>query len=264
MGKVLLFLLVISFVLTGPLCYSQNAVKVSDPRLEMNGNIITISYDIVNSSSEEKYTISLEIKDENGNVINAQALNGDIGDEVIGGSNKQISWNLDTDNIYIDAYIFVQINATIIAPPAPSKIKSESYSRTGLIMQSIAFPGLGLSRVSGDPHWLRGVAGYGCIAGSIVLNSQAIKTYNSIEDLVYFDEINSAYDKSMQQSNISSILVFTAIGIWVTDIIWTLVGTADLKRESYSAESKGISFGSSIDPVSNAPMVSVRYRFKTQ
>jgi hypothetical protein len=230
----------------------------------MNGNIITISYDILNSSPEEKYTISLEIKDENGNVIKAQSLYGDIGDEVAGGSNKQISWNLEADNIYIDAYVFVQINASIDPLFAPGKINSGSYNRTGLIMQSLAFPGLGLSRMSGNPHWIRGVAGYGCIVGSIVFSRQALNTYNGIEDLIYFDEINSAYDKSIQQSNISGILAFTAIGIWVTDIIWTIVGTSELKEYPYSTDSNGFSIGSSIDPMSNAPMLSVRYRFKTQ
>jgi len=264
MRKIIESLLIISFFFIVPLCYSQNAVKVSDPRLEMNGHIITISYDILNSSPDENYIISLEIKDENGNIIDARSLDGDIGDGVSGGSNKQITWNLDSDKIYIDAHIYVQIYAKIVTHSPSSKTNPESYERTGLILQSIAFPGLGLSRLTGNPHWIRGVAGYGCIIGSIVLNGQASKTYNSIEDLIYFDDINSAYDKSIQQSNISNILAFAAVGIWVTDIIWTLVGTSDLKDSPYSADSNGFSLGGTFDPISNAPMVSVRYRFKTQ
>jgi hypothetical protein len=105
------------------------------------------------------------------------------------------------------------------------------------------------------------VAGYGCIAGSVIMNRQAINTYNGIEDLVYFDEINEAYGKSLTQDNVSEILSYTAIGIWVADFIWTLVVTSDLNRPSYSSQSRGLSLGSNIDPVSNAPLVSIVYSF---
>ena len=278
----------------------------------MKDNTILISYDILNGTPDEKYSISIIIRDEDGAIINARTLDGDIGDDVTGGSNKKITWNLEADNVFIDAYVFVQINAKVIPPPAPVIIepeeeplleeqddqtateaeepkeedavsqdeskkpepdeankkeepppvtKSASYNRTGIVLQSLALPGLGLSRVTGKPHWLRGVAGYGCFAGSIILNRQAIKTFNEIEDLVYFDEINEAYDKSLQQDNISEILFYTAIGIWVTDFIWTMVGTTDLNKRAYSSKSRGFSFGSNIDPLANVPMVSVRYRF---
>ena len=277
MGKYLLFILIILPVCFGPICHAQTSVQVSDPRLEMVNNKIHIHYDILNSDPEEKYTISILIKDEEGNIINAKTLEGDIGEEVHGGSNKQIKWDLEADNIILDAFVFVQINAKIIPPPALVVIEpideqllethqneqydqTTSFNRTEIVLHSLFLPGLGLSRVTGNPHWLRGVVGYGCIAGSIVLNRQAVKTYNGIEDLIYFDEINEAYDKSLQQDNISEILTYVAIGIWVTDFIWTLAGTSDLnKRPIYSGQS-GFSFGSNVDPLTNIPLVSIRYR----
>jgi hypothetical protein len=310
MGKAPLSLLIISLILIGPLCYSQTSVKVSDPRLEMNNNIITISYDILNSKPEESYDISIEIKDEAGKIIDARSFNGDIGDEVSGGSNKQIYWNLEADDIFLDAYIVVQINAKVNLPPAPVIVEpvedpvheamedltitetegqkqedivtqeeaeepaeitkaeeskpasvSRHYNRTGIVLQSLAFPGLGLSRVTGNPHWIRGVAGYGCIAGSIVLNRQATDTYNGIDDLVYFDDINAAYNEAVKFDNISQALAYTAIGIWVADFIWTLVGTSDMNEGAYNIEPEGFSFGSNIDPLTHVPLATVRYRF---
>lgn len=279
MGRALYSLLVITFILSSPLCYSQTSVKVSDPIVEMEGNTINITYDILNSEPDEKYSISIVIKDEEGNTINASALDGDIGEKISGGNNKQITWNLEADNIFIDAYIFVQINAKIVTSPAPIIAvpeeeliqddepkeelaqKTKTYKRTGIILQSIALPGLGLSRMTGKPHWLRGVAGYGCIAGSIVLSQKAQNTYNGIEDMVYFDDINETYDKALQQENTSNILLYTAAGIWIADLIWTVVGTSDLKKKPYSAELRGFSLNSSIEPLSNTPMVSVKYRF---
>ena len=128
-------------------------------------------------------------------------------------------------------------------------------------LQSLAVPGLGLSRLTGDPHWIRGVAGYGCIAGAVILNRTAVNTFNEIENLEDFHEINETYDQAKQQDNISEVLAYTAIGIWVADLVWTLVGTSDLNRPSGLSENKGISVGGDIDPVSNVPMLSLRYRF---
>ena len=91
--------------------------------------------------------------------------------------------------------------------------------RTGIILQSLALPGLGLSRMTGKPHWLRGVAGYGCIAGSIILNRQAISTYDDIDDLEDYDDKNELFQKSLNRDNISEVLAYAAIGIWV-DIGW--------------------------------------------
>lgn len=312
MGKAFPLLLFICILLIEPLCHAQTSVKVSDPRLEMKDNIIHIYFDILNSDPDEKYNISIDIKDENGKPVHATALDGDIGVVEHGTGNKHITWNLETDNIFIEAYVFVQISAKIISTlvpvttepveepvqeeqydqtatrseelkaeditqenvskdqipeeeiilkKTPPVTKSKSYNRTGIIFQSLVLPGLGLSRVTGKPHWLKGVAGYGCIATSIVLNRKAINTYNEIEDLVNFNEINEAYDKSLRQDNISEILSYAAIGIWITDFIWTLVRTTDLNKIAYNSESSGFSFSSNIDPLSNIPMVSVKYRF---
>lgn len=273
MGKSLPSLLVILLALTGPLCYSQSSLKVSEPRLEMVGTKIQITYDILNSIPNEKYEISIDIKDEAGNIIDAKALEGDIGENVIGGINKQIIWDVEADNVMIDAYILVKVKAWAIAPPAPVIVddivkeeppatgNTKTYNRTGIILQSGAFPGLGLSRVTGKPHWIRGVAGYGCISASIVLNRQAIITHNSIDDLDNFDDIINANEKSVQQDNISEVFAYAAIGIWVSDLIWTIVGTRDLNKPTFSADVSGFSFSSAIDPLSNAPMVSVKYRF---
>ena len=287
MGKGILFLLIISFALTGPLCYAQSSAKVSDPRLELIGNTLHITYDILNSTQKEKFEVSIVIKDENGNIINANALSGDVGQDIPGGRNKRVTWNLEADNVFINAYLSVKINAIVIPPPEPvvipvteseqeeqqedqAKVKEEeparkketsTYSRAGIILQSVAVPGLGLSRVTKKPHWIRGVAGYGCLAGSIILNRQAVNTFESIGDYLDPSDASEAFDKSVQQDNISEVLAYAAIGIWVTDIIWTIVGTSDLNKSSAQHRSKGVSIGSKIDPLSYTPMVELTYRF---
>ena len=291
MGKLHHSLLIIAFVLTGPLCNSQTIVQISEPRLELKDNMIHIYYDIQNSDPLEKYVISVEINDEDGNPLEADALDGDIGMVEDGGRNKHITWNLEADNIQINAYVVVKINARVIPPPAPVTNKSEeeivqkmvdeeveesksgvipedtpvsgstTFNRTSIVLQSLAIPGLGLSRVTGNPHWIRGAAGYGCIIGSVILNRQSIQTFDSIEEMEDPTEAETAFNKSVRQDKISEGLAYVAIGIWITDIIWTWMGTSDLMSGPSVGDLNNISIHTDIDPLSYAPLVCFRYTF---
>ena len=259
-------------------------IEVSEPRLELKDNTIYISYDILNSSPSEKFTVELEVKDENGNTINAAALSGDVGDKVTGGTQKRIAWNLEVDKIEMNADIYVKVYVKAIPPPEPvvvppvvkeeeekdHQVKADEekpvsppvgrqFSRTGLILQSVAFPGLGLTRYKGDPHWIRGVLGYGCIAGSVILNRTAVNNYNGIIDLLGYEEKNALYEKSVTQDQFSEVLAYTAIAIWVSDLVWTFMGTRDLN--SKTSFEKGIRISPSIDPVSSVPLLSLNYKF---
>lgn len=295
MGKLHHSLLIIAFVLTGPLCNSQTIVQISEPRLELKDNMVHIYYDIQNSDPLETYVISVEINDEDGNPFDADALDGDIGMVEDGGRNKHITWNLEADNIQINAYVVVKINARVIPPPAPVTNKSEeeivqkmvdeeveesksgvipedtpedtpvsgstTFNRTSIVLQSLAIPGLGLSRVTGNPHWIRGMAGYGCIIGSVILNRQSIQTFDSIEDMEDSTEAETAFNKSVRQDKISEGLAYVAIGIWITDIIWTWMGTSDLMSGPSVGDLNNISIHTDIDPLSYAPLVCFRYTF---
>jgi len=287
MGKAILSLLVICLFVFEPICCAQTKLKVSDPKLELKDNKLHISYDIIESEPGDRFSINIDIKDENGKTLNVNSLSGDIGVVEDGGTNKRIIWDFEADDVYIDAYIYVKLNARIVPRPEPvvsdpqeettQKIAGEEktgpeaalpevtrgadYNRTGIIFQSLAFPGLGLTRMTGKPHWIKGVAGYGCIAGSIVFNRLAVSNFNTIEDLDRVNQVTETFEKSVQQDNISEILAYAAIGIWVTDFIWTLVGTSDLGDGSFDNRSRGLSLRSNIDPLSKIPMVGLRYKF---
>jgi hypothetical protein len=264
MRKALLSLLIISFVLLCPPTKGQIPVSVSDPRIEIEDNIIHIYYDILNSTPEIQFKINIEITDADGNVIKARALKGDIGKDVPGGNNKHIEWNLEEDKIFLNAAIYFEINATYVPPPEPVVVQPEvsrQFTRTSLILQSIAIPGLGLSRITDKPHWIRGAIGYGSLAGSLIFNLQARNTYESIEDYPEYDDKQNLFDLSVSQDIISDLLGFTAIGIWAMDFIWTMVGTSDLKMSSMKGSTRGLSVGGGLDPMTYTPTVRVRYRF---
>ena len=89
--------------------FAQN-LQVSDPKLELRDNIIYITYDILNSTPSDAFSVELVVKDADGNLIFAGALSGDIGHMVRGGSDKQISWDLGVDKVEINDQIFVKIH----------------------------------------------------------------------------------------------------------------------------------------------------------
>jgi hypothetical protein len=266
MGKVIPVLLIFSLVLAAPCCDAQTSAMVSDPRIEMVENTIHIYYDILNSLPSDRFNISLEITDEAGQRIQARALSGDIGKEVEGGQGRHITWDLGEEGIRLNARLFFEIHAKMVVPPKEEELrvqkKEKHFTRSGLMLQSLAVPGLGLTRLTGKPHWLRAVAGFGCIAASINLNKQAVESYNSVEAATGFNNKVDLYNTSIQQDNLSELFAWTALGVWVTDIIWTYVRTSDLAGTTAAGEMEGISVGGGMDPVTYTPTLSIRYTFR--
>jgi len=267
------------------LCSAQPSFVITDPQIELRGNAIQISYEILNSKSSELFEVGLDISDAEGNRIDAATLSGDIGKRVSGGTNKQIRWDLEADKIIRDEKIYFEIVArsmpqtelvsigrkdnweepvtgeNLSSAVPPIKSLSKNFSSASIFFQSLAIPGLGLSRVTGNPHWLRGLTGYGCMAGSIILNRVSFNTYKGIEDYTGFDDKYSQLQKSIRQDEISEILGYAAIGIWATDILWTVAGISAFKKRALYGKIRGIAIKPGIDPLTYAPSIGLKFSF---
>ncbi len=269
MGKYTKLLFSVFIIASATISYSQTKVKVSEPRIKLVENIVHIYFDILDGEFSDHITVSLEITDISGTVIEAHALEGDIGENISSGNNKHIMWSPSADGIFLDAQIYFVVSATYKRQineggfPESTIQESESgkYSRTGLILQSLAVPGLGMTRLTGKPHWLRAVAGYGCIAASIMMQEQAKKNYNSVAEISDYEGQRDLYDTAIKQDNISELLAYTAIGVWVLDFVWTMIGTRDMKTKSLSGSIAGIGLGGSLDPLTYAPTLKLTYKF---
>lgn len=299
--KAILFLLLMLIIFSNQLCQAQSIeISDPKLELRDNNLLIFYDILISDPSSTDEFTVSIQITDENGQEIAANSLTGDIGDKVSGGNNKQIIWDLTADNIVMNARIFVKVFASLNAPPESDLPETQQeiadqiqemdpdentrtaeqamvddpmdtemllpaevsgFNRTWIILQSIPLPGLGLSRTTGKPHWIKGLVGYGCIGGSIALNRMAINSYAQIPDYLDWDDKNNLFEQSQRQDQISEVLAFTAVGIWVADMIWTVVGTSDLTGRSLYGDLPGFSFRTTYDTQSHLPLVGFRYVF---
>ncbi len=280
----------IALVCTGQSGLAQTSVEVSRPGLSMKDNGIQISYDILNSAETDEFSIRVEVSDAKGRLIEARSLSGDIGENVRGGIHKEIFWDIVADSIFLDEEIFVQVYA--LAKPKPvvveqvAEVKDQSsseetekiedrpetdlantasqntFNRTLIVLQSVVLPGLGLSRVKpGQPHWIRGVAGYGCIAGALYFNNKAVASYDSYMIPDRLEDVDDLYNKAVKQDAISEVLAFVALGVWVSDLIWTIIGTSDMNLSHPSVNHKGLTIGTSFEPVSSVPLIAFRYKF---
>lgn len=265
MRKTFIFIFTLLFLfLTNLFCFAQTTVRLSKPRLELKDNNINIYYDILNSRQTDKFKTCVEITDSTGKRVNARSLIGDIGENVSGGSNKKITWDLAADSIYLDAGIYVQVNAEILTSTKTAEIIKpvKTINRGGAIFQSLLFPGWGLSRINkGNPHWLKGLTGYGCIAASVIYNQKAISSYNDYLNTNDLQETETFYENSVKEDNLSEVFAYTAIGIWVTDFIWTIAGSSKLNNDPKYNQAKGFSIQTVYEPRVHAPMVALRYNF---
>ena len=203
---------ILIFLLIPLTLWSQTLTEIPPPTLEYKNECLTINYSI-DSDKSEYYTVWIEIFNSSGKIINAQALSGDIGQDIKTGQNKTIIWNLAEDNIFLDESISVKVFAQF------------SYALMGkgkLIIKSAVWPGWGQSE-KGKPYWLVGVASIGCLTGSYLYNQQSINSYNQYIKAISLDESNKYYDLAIQQNDISQILAYSAIGIWTINIIWAVI-----------------------------------------
>ncbi|MBA7522656.1 hypothetical protein ES705_14776 [subsurface metagenome] len=233
------------------LAYSQEQITISKPTLELVGSKLIIEYDISNSDPSDFFIIWIEVSDSHGNKISALSLSGDHGDDVRGGRNKSIIWDLEKDNVLLNEQISIEIKAEkkAVAASSPERTGGEpltserKISRGDIIFSSMLFPGLGQTRNSGGkPYWIMGVAFYGCIAGSV---------YMSRVDLE---------ESEINQDKISKALGYSAIGIWAINMVWAFAMPVEDGNQAYR-QVRRIQFNPGYDPVAGNALLTLSYRF---
>lgn len=295
MGKPIAPLFIISFLLMSGWAFGQNDVVISHPVVEKEGQQLQISYHIINSHPGDLFNVTLLITDTRGVELEAATVSGDVGHHISGGTDKHITWNAEADSVSIEDALEVKLILEVVSIASAGIAREDSvlneieraellrggdpgskgeftestakaekpiaYKRSGLVFQSLLFPGWGLTRLKQKPHWIKGLASYACVGGAVYLNRRAVETYAQIDGINDYPGKDNLYQKSLRQDQISEVLAYTAIGIWVADFVWTLVGTSELGVKHNKSPMSGLSLKTNIDPLTYAPMVGIHYRF---
>jgi hypothetical protein len=213
----------------------------------------------------------MEVTDSLGKRIGAYSLNGDIGDSIKVGTNKQIIWNLQADNIFIDNTINIEIFAEKLLTPetvlkekdiAEKLLPAMEPVKTGKhLIQSAIFPGWGLTSLTkGKPYWLLGVAGVGCIATSYYYNFKAHSSYNEYLESSD-DDITGYYDDAIAQGNISKAFAWSAAAIWIANLGIVTIKATSMNKSYKRSRAVNISISPSIDLTADKPIFTLRYNF---
>lgn len=92
-----LFALVISLL---PLITDAQTNRIENTRLELQGDLLLITYDIVGTTALEE--VWIEVTTENDLLIEARSLSGDIGNNIQPGNNKRIIWDMAADGVDLE------------------------------------------------------------------------------------------------------------------------------------------------------------------
>ncbi len=212
-------------------CFSQeqiNTVNTANVDFRFSEGKVFITYDILNSKPNERYTITANFFRESGAKLNAISVSGDLS-EVAGGNGKTIIWEQKKDGYILDEkiYISLSISTKVNIPIATHLLKSAVY------------PGWGDYKIrNGKYHFLYGALGFGAIGASVYFNSLAQKNYNSYKTSFDFNESNKLFNKARQQQNLSYVFAGGACFVWTIDLALLYKKTNKVRKNITEENSK--------------------------
>ena len=252
----------------------QNVKAQSNARIEnidftAEYSKLVVTYDIVNAKSGEIFEIWIKVQTNSGKELIPSSTIGDIGKGVNGGSNKRIVWDVEADNVVLDEEFAVEVFAQSLKsgvkdytkkkPELKKETKPGGISVGGAMAFSALLPGLGNRIVKGSgAQWLLGVVGYGCIAGSVMLNNSAYNAYEDYKIATTTAERDDLYKQAERKNRTSKVLMGTAIVIWVGDLLWTGLQASSVRKKS---KQSNFSLNYSVDPYTQKPFLGISYRF---
>lgn len=248
MKKQKLFL-ILPLLLLPFVSYSQGYM-ITPPKLEFDGKQLLISYDVINKNEGDQFYVWIEMEKKNGEPIQIKALTGDVGDNIKGGKNKQITWIPEKDFIFLNEEVFVEVKAE-------KYIKS--FNKGSMMLFSTAMPGLGQTKISrGKPWWLTGVAAYGALAGGFIVHTNYVKTYDSYRTEEDPSKRSDLLTKAQNQTNTSGALIISGAALWAANICWVALTPNKYKPLQHLK----LSVDQSTGPYKGATLLTLRLNFK--
>lgn len=246
---------------------AQSKAEVKNVDFNLVADRLVINYDILNYKSNEYFEISVKVETVSGKVVIPVSMVGDCGPNISGGVQKKIVWNFKQDNFATNEEFFVDVIAiSNLAKKVENVQKKQSVSSeittSGALLRSAIVPGWGLQEVTGkSAYFFLGVAGYGMIATSILMNRSASENYdNYLLELSDPEKRADYFDKAEKQDKLSKNIAIAAGVIWVGNLVWTGL-KASGKQKNHTYNSKGFHFGSSYMCDNSIPILGLRYNF---
>ncbi len=248
-----LSLLFISFICS--IKVSAQEFKLAIKSVEVLDNKMVVRYDFTEYKKKQRFNIWLEIKNSSGNELIVKSTSGDLGNNLEGGKNKQIVWDFIKDNIEIDDNLNIEVKAEQLTKEQiviAEKPKVTTSTGKALLLSAI-FPGWGLSKVKRKKAYLfLGVVNYGTAAMSYIYYNNANNNYKKYLDNDDISSESDHFSKSNDQETMSKVFLYSAIGAWTANMIWTYISAAKYNK---------INFATNFNPYFKTTEFTLSYRF---
>jgi hypothetical protein len=238
--------------------YSQgktgNEAGVKNVDFNLTNEELVISYDLTNYKSHDLFRISVSISTESGAPVSAKSFSGDVGDNIKGGTGKQIIWDISKDVTLLDDKIVVEVVAVNQNP-----VTEITFSKGKALVLSTLYPGLGSSKMTGKKfHLLEGALAYSALAGSFIFKNKAdgfADKYSEASISLERDQYFSSYQK---YNSISKTLIYTTAAIWIFDYMTVLLTD---NRSPKQANKNKVSLVPAYGPDTNFAGMTMIYNF---
>ncbi len=89
--------------------WAQSHAQIRNVDFTVRNDSLFVTYDLDKATKQERFTISLKISTPSGKITTPYTLSGDVGEQIPGGQNKLIIWNIGKDNIVINEEITLEM-----------------------------------------------------------------------------------------------------------------------------------------------------------
>ncbi len=243
-------ILIVAYLIIYINVYSQTSAKIFINKLTKDNGKLTVSYSILYSSPQEIFNISMIAKHKNGAPIIAKTFTGDM-QNVKGGANKQFVWDFQSDGLFLDEEIDIQLKAN------PS-IDYTYYSTPKLLLASTLMPGKGVTMLDKNKgHFMWTFSGYALAAGSVGLYFLSEHTFNSYQNSITLSERQYLFSQYKMQYYASGIAGLGAIAVWGINYVRVFTTKSMLKNTQFSY----FNFYPQYDYRTNSSLMTFNYRF---
>lgn len=249
--------LVFVFLFLASQNYAQTKANVTINNIEeTDEGMLIVKYSLDNYKSNELFDVNLEVKKGDSN-LNVTSVTGDIGENIEGGNQKTIEWDLLKDNIVLDEYVDVQL--VVDAHEDISRL-----TMTQLFVSSTFLPGAGLRRLNQKGSYkIMGYVGYTLLATTALSYYMTTNYYNK-----YTNEITDLnlrtdyYSKTAMFRNFTYFSILGATTIWLGDYLWLYLKKKNLDK-NYTVFNSQTRFkiGTSYNALASKPMLNLQWYF---
>ena len=187
----------------------KNSPQINNINFTLNHDLVEITYDLVNYKPMDNFSVKITAYKQNGDPLNINSISGDISDLKGSIISKRVFWDVKRDGDVLKDKIFFIVSAT-----KNLRIPLETH-----LIKSLIFPGWGdLKLRNGKTAIIYGLGGFACIAGSILLNQQAVLSYSSYKNSYDLTKSNQLFKDAVLKRNLSYAFAISAAMVWTIDL----------------------------------------------